>query len=227
MLPTTLTHNDIVYYNIKYPLLSRGIAEIFCHFTKKVDLFSECSRKVCKVVGAKRRSMFAAQQGWRGRSPSSRKDDVILRAWPQAFSPEGSRAAPIYKGGAVPVRWSLMWIIVELKLNRFVSTYYSQHKRNYCVIFKVHSDFPFSYIFSFLVLYRPLRQHRAARGTTRSARDPSAAGGLRTPPQDDIVSDEGGCAPFTPALRVRTYPPMFCFLTDCFSRISHIDKVPK
>ena len=43
--------------------------------------------------------------------------------------------------------------------------------------------------------YRPLRQHRAARGTTRSARDPSAAGGLRTPPQDDIVSSCRGCAP--------------------------------
>ena len=28
--------------------------------------------------------------------------------------------------------------------------------------------------------------------------------GLRTHPQDDIVFHEGGCAPFTPALRVRT-----------------------
>ncbi|MBQ3227350.1 MAG: hypothetical protein IJB43_02070, partial [Clostridia bacterium] len=36
-----------------------------------------------------------------------------------------------------------------LKSNHFVSTYYSQHKRNHCVILKVHSDFPFSYIFSF------------------------------------------------------------------------------
>ena len=29
--------------------------------------------------------------------------------------------------------------------------------------------------------------HRAARGTTRAARDPSGASGLRTRPQDDIV----------------------------------------
>ena len=51
MLSTTLTHNDIVYYNINYPLLSRGIAEIFCHFGKNGDLFSESSRKVCKIAG--------------------------------------------------------------------------------------------------------------------------------------------------------------------------------
>ena len=30
------------------------------------------------------------------------------------FAPEGSRAAPIYKGGAVPVRRNLMCIIVKL-----------------------------------------------------------------------------------------------------------------
>jgi len=46
--------------------------------------------------------------GVQGAKPPARKNDVILRACPQAYTPEGSRAAPIYKGGAVPVRWSLM-----------------------------------------------------------------------------------------------------------------------
>ena len=50
MLPTTLTHNDIVYYNIKYPILSRGIAEIFCHFRKKAKDLSKSSRKVFNVT---------------------------------------------------------------------------------------------------------------------------------------------------------------------------------
>jgi hypothetical protein len=40
--------------------------------------------------------------------------------------------------------------------------------------------------------------HRAARGTTRAARDPSGASGLRTRPQDDIVFLAGGFAPCTP-----------------------------
>ena len=59
----------------------------------------------------------------------------------------------------------------------------------------LHSDFTFSYIFSFLVQYITLRQHRDAQRTICASRDPSAAGGLRTPPQDDIVSFEGGCRP--------------------------------
>ena len=49
MLPITLTHNDIVYYNINYPILSRGIAEIFCHFRKKTKDLSKSSRKVCNI----------------------------------------------------------------------------------------------------------------------------------------------------------------------------------
>ena len=34
--------------------------------------------------------------------PPARKNDVILRACPQAYTPEGSRDAPIYKRVAVP-----------------------------------------------------------------------------------------------------------------------------
>ena len=40
--------------------------------------------------------------------------------------------------------------------------------------------------------------HRADRGTTRSARDPSGTTRLRTCPQDDIVFLAGGFAPCTP-----------------------------
>ena len=40
--------------------------------------------------------------------------------------------------------------------------------------------------------------HRADRGTTRSARDPSGTTRLRTCPQDDIVFRAGGFAPCTP-----------------------------
>ena len=45
---------------------------------------------------------------------------------------------------------------------------------------------------------RLLRQHRDARGTTRSSRDPSAPSGLLTRPQDDIASFEGGWRPLHP-----------------------------
>ena len=38
---------------------------------------------------------------------------------------------------------------------------------------------------------------------------------LRAPPQDDIVSFEGGCAPFTPALRVRTKLSGCPLITRC------------
>ena len=46
--------------------------------------------------------------------------------------------------------------------------------------------------------YRPLRQHRDAQRTICASRDPSAAGGLRTPPQDDSVFSCRGCRPCTP-----------------------------
>ena len=62
------------------------------------------SRKLCSHI----------QMGCRGEAPA-RKNDVILRACPQAYTPEGSRAAPPFtRGGAVPVRSGLMFIIVKL-----------------------------------------------------------------------------------------------------------------
>ncbi len=76
---------------------------------------------------------------------------------------------------------------------------------NHCVVSKLHSDFVYVDFSmreqnTLSKLYGNLLQtsslwHRAARGTTRSARDPSAAGGLRTPPQDDIVLSCRGFAP--------------------------------
>ena len=42
-------------------------------------------------------------------------------------APEGSRAAPIYKRGAVPVRSGLMCIIVKLKSNVVVRTFERQN----------------------------------------------------------------------------------------------------
>ena len=45
--------------------------------------------------------------------------------------------------------------------------------------------------------------NRDARGTTRSARDPSGASGLRTRPQDDIVSSCRGCRPCTPLCKCK------------------------
>ena len=67
-------------------------------------------------------AMFTlASRGEGGAAPFER-NDVILRACPQVYTPEGSRDAPIYKRVAVPARWSLMRVIVKLKSNRFVST---------------------------------------------------------------------------------------------------------
>ena len=54
------------------------------------------------------KTMFALVKRGAGAAAPARKDDVILRVCPQAYTPEGSRAAPIYKRGAVPVRRSLM-----------------------------------------------------------------------------------------------------------------------
>ena len=79
-----------------------------------------------------------------------KKNDVILRARPQtAWRPKdlvltelflGQRGA-ITRKSAVNCRKSL--------IKHFVCTFYSQHKQNHCVILKLHSDFPFSYTFSF------------------------------------------------------------------------------
>ncbi len=52
----------------------------------------------------------AREKGVQGRSPC-RKNDVILRRARKPLGAEESRAAPIYKGGAEPVRRYLMSII--------------------------------------------------------------------------------------------------------------------
>jgi len=49
----------------------------------------------------------------RGEAPA-RKNIVILRSARRPLGDEGSRAAPIYKRGAVPVRRDLLCIIVKL-----------------------------------------------------------------------------------------------------------------
>ena len=68
---------------------------------------------------------------------------------------------------------------------------------NHCILSKLHSDliyidFRMCEHSSLSKFYGDLQQtpsfwHRTARGTTRSARDPSGTTRLRTCPQDDIV----------------------------------------
>ena len=60
------------------------------------------------------------------------KHDLQKQCHPEAapagrHAAEGSRAAPIYKGGAVPVRRSLMCINVKLKSNVVVRTFERQN----------------------------------------------------------------------------------------------------
>lgn len=52
--------------------------------------------------------MFALASGGEGGAAPFIVYDVILRACPQAYTPEGSRDAPIYKRVAVPARRSLI-----------------------------------------------------------------------------------------------------------------------
>ena len=66
------------------------------------------------------------KRGCRGEAPA-RKNDVILRRVRRPLGAEGSRAAPIYKRGAVPVRSGLMCIIVKLKSNVVVRTFEKQN----------------------------------------------------------------------------------------------------
>ena len=67
--------------------------------------------------------MFAkTKTGCRGEAPA-RKNVVILRCARRPLGTEGSRAAPIYKRGAVPVRSGLMCIIVKLKSKVVVLTF--------------------------------------------------------------------------------------------------------
>ena len=134
-----------------------------------------------------------------------KKNDVILRARPQtAWRPKdlvltelflGQRGA-ITRKSAVNCRKSL--------IKHFVCTFYSQHKQNHCVILKLHSDFTFSYIFSFWCSTDHFDSTATRKEQFARHEILRRQGSLRAPPQDDIVSFEGGCAPFTPALRVRT-----------------------
>jgi len=88
------------------------------------------------------------------------------------FAPEGSRAAPIYKRGAVPVRRRLMCINVKLKSNVVVRTFERQIIQNHCVILILHSDFLYSYTFSWVgAVQTPSpapRRPRNNSGVTRS-----------------------------------------------------------
>ena len=52
--------------------------------------------------------MLALSKQGAGAAAPAKKDDVILRSACRQFSDEGSRAAPIYKRGAVPVRRNLL-----------------------------------------------------------------------------------------------------------------------
>ena len=69
--------------------------------------------------------MFALVMGAGGKP--LQKNGVILRRVRRPLGAEGSRAAPIYKGGAVPVRSGLMCIIVKLKSNVVVRTFKRQN----------------------------------------------------------------------------------------------------
>ena len=52
--------------------------------------------------------MLALSKQGAGAAAPAKKDDVILRSARRPLGDEGSRAAPIYKRGAVPVRGSLI-----------------------------------------------------------------------------------------------------------------------
>ena len=58
-------------------------------------------KQYVKLHNISQAAMFAlASGGEGGRSPLQKKNDVILRACPQAYTPEGSRAAPHLQGAA-------------------------------------------------------------------------------------------------------------------------------
>ena len=142
--------------------------------------------------------MFAlAKQGWRGRQPPSKE---TMSSWGGVRRPpaaEGSRDAQIVLCASRCWRSGLYR---TKKLNIY-------ENENHCVRSKLHSDFVYVDFRmceqnTLSKLYGNLLQtsslwHRAARGTTRSARDPSS----HTPagaPQDDNVFLAGGFAPRTP-----------------------------
>ena len=65
--------------------------------------------------------------GVQGRSPCKKKRCHSEAASADRHAAEESRAAPIYKRGAVPVRSGLMCIIVKLKSNVVVRTFKRQN----------------------------------------------------------------------------------------------------
>ena len=73
-------------------------------------------------------AVFALAKRGAGAKPLQEKNIVILRRVRRPLGAEGSRAAPIYKRGAVPVRRGLMCIIVKLKSNVVVRTFERQNK---------------------------------------------------------------------------------------------------
>ena len=58
--------------------------------------------------------MFALAKRGAGAKPLQKERCHPEGVLASRLTPEGSRAAPIYKGGAVPVRRNLMCIIVKL-----------------------------------------------------------------------------------------------------------------
>ena len=73
-------------------------------------------------------AMFALAKWVQGRSPCKKKRCHSEAATAVRLAAEESRAAPIYKRGAVPVRRGLMCIIVKLKSNVVVRTFERQNK---------------------------------------------------------------------------------------------------
>ena len=69
--------------------------------------------------------MFALVMG-AGAKPLQ-KNGVILRRVRRPLGTEGSRAAPIYKGGAEPVRRSMMSITVIFRANEYDIVIYRQN----------------------------------------------------------------------------------------------------
>ena len=69
------------------------------------------SQNAQKIV---KQSMFALAKRGAGAKPLQERRCHPEGASADDSAPEGSRAAPIYKGGAVPVRRNLMCIIVKL-----------------------------------------------------------------------------------------------------------------
>ena len=75
----------------------------------------------------KQKTMFVLTKRGAGAKPLQKKRCHSEGTSADDFVPEESRAAPIYKRGAVPVRSGLMCIIVKLKSNIVVRTFERQN----------------------------------------------------------------------------------------------------